>query len=165
MQNRVRIYYDNDNVVGGVEWFHKGVMETDEDKLGHHKIDQLKDHSVKIVDKAELSEPHDYAAHLYVDGDSLKVDHGKKRGLMPAEYIKIKHLKALNEKLDELLETDANPLDVVRLHRELDKCKSEKSDGFWYKQAEKNLDKMVSKGGADKPAIRKNLAKKIKDLG
>jgi len=165
-QDRVRVYYDEDDVIHGVEWFNSGVMLTDEDKLDHEKAYHLADMSVKIINSSLLPEGHDYAQQLYFDGDTIAIDTDKVKGVMPANYIKMKHMTALNAEIDELLDSESpDAIEVAKLQRCLEKCKPENNELFWYKQAEENLDKRVSNGKADKPVIRKKLAAKIKDLG
>lgn len=107
---------------------------------------------------------------LYHDGDSVKVDTDWSVRLMPDQLIKKKHLKKLSEKIDAELDSNVqDPINVIKLQRQYEFCKSKKAgvhneDNFWSELALENLDARVENGESDKKTIRKKLKEKIKEL-
>lgn len=107
---------------------------------------------------------------LYHDGNSVKVDTDWSIRLMPDQLIKKKYLKKLSEKIDAELDSNVqDPINVIKLQRQYEVCKSKKAgihneDCFWTELALDSLDSRVTGGESDKPKIREKLNAKIQEL-
>lgn len=102
-----------------------------------------------------------YHEMIHFDGpcnkENLKQDKEWKNCLMPVFLIKEKHLKRLEAKIDaELDKADVDPILVVRLSREKEKCKGW-TYKEWFQQALVNMEE----DEIDKPKIKEKLAKMI----
>jgi len=94
---------------------------------------------------------------IYYDGNNLKIDLPWEIMLMPLQVIKDRHIKKLNQKIqDQLNSANHDVIKILTLNQEKDVCKSW-DDLRWDQQALINLDERVSDGDEDKPNIREQL--------
>ena len=150
--------------------FGEGKRDFKEDPIFQKYIKMGYDYFVTDVKNIPSKKGIESRKQLYHDGDKIKVDSKWEHRLMPDQLIKKKHIDRLNSKLDNHL-SGKNPdtIEVLRIHREIDKHKSIKAgpqneDTHWLNIAHQNLDENVKNGHNDKNNIRKLLNEKISEI-
>lgn len=111
----------------------------------------------------------DYHEMIHFDGEcikeNLKQDKEWNVVLMPDFLIKQKRIEDHNSKLDEELVKDSpDPVAVVKLQRNIDKCKLENDPLIIKQWAVEGLDQRVADGKQDKDVVRVKLLAKIEEL-
>lgn len=101
---------------------------------------------------------------IYYDGNNLKIDLPWEVMLMPPSVVKDRHIKKLNQKIqDQLNSENYDVIKILALNHEKDTC--EDWDTLrWYERALVNIDERVLNGESDKPTIRQKLQAQINEL-
>lgn len=166
---KVRVFKKNDGSV-----VYNYPSQKYQDRIEDCKIpDELNGLPFIVADTAEIpksnSNTGDYHEMIHFDGDchkdNLKQDKEWNCVLMPDFLIKQKRLASKAAILDAELEKQSpDPVQVVKLQREIEKTKECNCPIKHKEWALEGLDSRVAKGESDKPVVRQKLLNKKAEL-